>query len=134
MAGHDLEIVPPQLVALEIVLGVCVLPDYYRADVQREVLTVLGAGRTSEGRPQFFHPDNLTFGTSIYLSALLAAVQGVQGVRYVETKVFRRLGVPRSGGIEAGVLRFEALEIPRLDNDRNFPDRGTLTLEMEGGR
>jgi hypothetical protein len=134
MAGHDLEIAPPRFVALELVLAVCVLGDYYRSDVQREVLTVLGTGRTPEGQPRLFHPDNLTFGSPVYLSALLAAVQAVQGVRYVEPKVFRRLGEPRSDALEAGVLRFTPLEIPRLDNDRNFPDRGTLTLEMEGGR
>lgn len=134
MAGHDLEISPPRLVALKVGLDVCVLPDYYRADVQREVLTVLGTGRTPEGRPHFFHPDNFTFGTPVYLSAVLAAVQGVQGVRYVEPLVFRRLGEPRSGAVGAGVLRFSALEIPRLDNDANFPDRGTLTLKLEGGR
>ena len=134
MAGHDLEIAPPRFVALELELGVCVLPDYYRADVQLDVLTVLGTGRTLEGRPRLFHPDNLTFGRAVYLSAVLAAVQQVPGVRYVEAKLFRRLGEPRSDGTEAGVLHFTPLEIPRLDNDPNFPDRGTVTLKMDGGR
>ena len=134
MAGHDLEIAPPHFVALEIVLSVCALPDYYRSDVEREVLDVLGAGRGPDGRPRFFHPDNLTFGSPVYLSALLAAVQAVEGVRYVEPLTFQRLGVPASSGIDAGLLMFAPLEIPRLDNDPNFADRGTLQLETEGGR
>jgi hypothetical protein len=134
MAGHDLEISPPSQIALDIVLTVCVLPDYYRADVEADVLAVLGSGRTPDGKAQFFHPDNLTFGTPIYLSALLAAVQAIEGVRYVEPLTFQRLGVPSSSGIDAGVLTFAPLEIPRLDNDPNFADRGTLRLEMEGGR
>ena len=134
MAGHDVEIAPPSRIALDVVLSVCVLPDYYRADVAAGVLAVLGSGRTPEGTAQFFHPDNLTFGTPIHLSALLAAVQAVEGVRFVEPLTFRRLGVPASSGIDAGVLTFGPLEIPRLDNDPNFADRGTLRLEMEGGR
>ena len=134
MAGHDLEIAPPHLVALDVVLSVCVLPDYYRSDVEREVLARLGPGRRPDGVRGFFHPDNLTFGTPIYLSALLAAVQAVAGVRYVEPLTFQRLGDPASSGIGAGVLRFAELEVPQLDNDPNFSDRGTLRLEMEGGR
>jgi hypothetical protein len=134
MAGHDLEISPPQLVALEVALSVCVLGDYYRSDVERELLDVLGTGRDPDGRTCFFHPDNFTFGSPVYLSALLAAVQAVEGVRYVEALTFQRLGIPASSGIEPGVLAFTALEIPRLDNDPNFPDRGTLRLQMDGGR
>lgn len=134
MAGHDLEISPPSQVALEVVLSVCVLPDYYRADVEADVLAVLGSGRTPEGKAQFFHPDNFTFGTPVYLSALLAAVQAVEGVRNVEPVTFQRLGVPASSGLDTGVLTFAPLEIPRLDNDPNFAERGTLRLEMEGGR
>ncbi|MGY1829100.1 putative baseplate assembly protein [Geodermatophilus sp. SYSU D01180] len=134
MAGHDLEIAPPSQVALEVVVSVCVLPDYYRADVEQDVLAALGSGRTPEGTAQFFHPDNLTFGTPVFLSALLAAVQAVEGVRYAGPLTFQRLGVPASSGLESGVLTFAPLEIPRLDNDPNFADRGTLRLEMEGGR
>lgn len=134
MAGHDLEIIPPRLVALDLALTVCVLPDYYRSDVETDVLAVLGTGRNPNGTPQLFHPDVLTFGTPIHLSAVLAAVQAVEGVRYVEVTRFGRLGVPGSADLDAGVLTFAPLEIPRLDNDPNFADRGTVTLTMEGGR
>lgn len=134
MAGHDLEVTPPRLVALELSLRVCVLPDHHRSDVEGAVAAVLGRGRHPDGRPQFFHPDNLTFGTPVHLSAVLAAAQAVAGVHHVEALTFRRLGVPASSGLDAGVLTFSTLEIPRLDNDPNFADRGTLTLEMEGGR
>lgn len=134
MAGHDLEIVPPRQIALELALRVCVLPNYFRTDVEQRLKLVLGTGRLTDGTTGLFHPDNLTFGTSIYLSAVLAAVQAVEGVHYVEPLVFGRLGLPASSGIETGVLSFSALEIPRLDNDPSFADRGTLTLQMEGGR
>jgi hypothetical protein len=134
MAGHDLEIAPPRFIALEIGLSVCVLPDYYRSDVEADVLTVLGSGRRPDGPRSLFHPDNLTFGSPVYLSAVLAAVQAVEGVRYVEPLTFQRLGTPSSTGIDEGALTLAPLEVPRLDNDPNFPDRGTLRLTMEGGR
>ena len=62
------------------------------------------------------------------------AVQAVEGVRMVRATRFRRLGLPASSALGTGVLTFSDLEIPRLDNDPNFAERGTLTLEMEGGR
>jgi hypothetical protein len=134
MAGQDLEIDGPRFVALDVALRVCILPDHYRSDVAGEVLSVLGTGRNPQGRPQLFHPDRLTFGITVHLSVLLAVVQRVAGVRYVEPLVFRRRGDERSKAVEQGLLTFGRLEIPRLDNDPNFPDRGTLRLELEGGR
>lgn len=134
MAGHDLEISPPVPVALELALTVCVLPDYHRSDVELAIGQVLGRGRHPDGRPQFFHPDNLTFGTAVRLSAILAAVQAVPGVHHVTATTFQRLGLAASSALESGVLECAALEIPELDNDPNFAERGTLTLTLEGGR
>ncbi len=126
MAGHDLEIMPPRQIPLEVALRVCVLPEHYRSDVAAAVLAALVPG--------VFRPNALTFGTPVYLSAVLAAAQAVAGVRYVEPLIFERLGAPATSGLESGVLTFATLEIPRLDNDPNFADHGTLRLEMEGGR
>jgi hypothetical protein len=46
----------------------------------------------------------------------------------------RRLGEVDDSAIETGVLKLGPLEIARLDNDPNFPEHGTLTLKMAGGR
>ena len=37
-------------------------------------------------------------------------------------------------GAAAGCLRFARNEIPRLDDDRNYPDRGALALTLTGGK
>lgn len=134
MAGHDLEIDGPRFVALDLVLGVCTLPDYYRADVAQAVLARLGRGRLPGGQPAYFHPDSFTFGQSVSLSSVLAAAQGVAGVRLVEALVFRRRGESRSDALRLGEIRMGRLEIARLDNDPSFVERGTLELVMEGGR
>ena len=134
MAGHDLEIDGPRFVALQVRLRVCVLPDYYRGDVARAVREVLGRARGADGVAGLFHPDNFTFGQPVTLSAVLAAAQAVDGVHFVEPVTFRRLGDERSTSARLGEVAIGRLEIARLDNDPSFPERGTLTLEMEGGR
>ncbi|MET1052884.1 MAG: putative baseplate assembly protein [Mycetocola sp.] len=134
MAGHDLEVDGPRFVALDVKLRVCALPDYYRADVAQAVLARLGRGRLPDGRPAFFHPDNFTFGQPVTLSSLLAAAHAVDGVHFVEPLIFRRRGATRSNALRLAEVTVGRLEIARLDNDPNFAERGTLALEMEGGR
>lgn len=133
-AGYDLEIRPPLFVPLQIELEVCVLPEYFQADVQAAVLDALSSGNRMDGTPGFFAPNQFTFGQSLYLSRLYAAVQGVAGVRAVHAVMFKRLNQPDYGELANGYLSVGAFEIVRLDNDRSQPDNGILTLDMEGGK
>lgn len=134
MAGHDLEIDGPQFVSLEIDLHVCVGTDYFRSDVERELLAVLSNRDLPDGRRGLFHPDLWTFGQPVYLSALYGAAHLVTGVESVEVRTFQRQGVPESSALDSGRLDMAALEIPRLDNDRNFPEHGRLTITLGGGK
>jgi hypothetical protein len=134
LAGHDVEIDEPRLVPLEIVMKVHVHPGFLRSDVHAALLDVFGAGRRADGRLAMFHPDNLTFGQTVYLSPLYEAAASVEGVACVEVTRFQRRDAPGSEALAAGRIAFSRLEVPRLDNDPNFPDRGILRLELEGGR
>jgi predicted phage baseplate assembly protein len=134
MAGYDLEVDAPRFVALEIGLFVCAARDHFRSQVRLDVLRALGATRNPDGSTGFFHPDNLTFGTPVYLSAIYARVMSVEGVASVEARRFRRRGSTRTAALEDGVLTFGRLEIARLENDPSFPERGTLEIEMGGGK
>lgn len=134
MAGYDLEIDGPRFVPLEIGLFVCAAPDHFRSQVRQDVLRALGATRNPDGSTGFFHPDNLTFGTPVYLSAIYARVMAVEGVASVEARYFRRRGSTRTDALEDGVLKFGRLEIAQLENDPSFPERGTLSVEMGGGK
>ncbi|MGC5221177.1 putative baseplate assembly protein [Micromonospora sp. DT81.3] len=134
MAGHDLEIDGPRSVALNVVLRVCALPDYYRSDVAQAVLARLGRGLLEDGRPAFFHPDRFTFGQPVTLSSLLAAAHEVEGVHFVEPITFRRRGDLRSDALRVAEIAIGRLEIARLDNDPSLVENGTIELEMEGGR
>ena len=47
---------------------------------------------------------------------------------------FQPQGVMTNQHLDAGQMKLAQLQIARLDNDRNFPDHGRLTLLMEGGK
>jgi baseplate J-like protein len=134
MAGHDLEFNDPIHVSLEIGLHICVKPDYLRSDVRLGILEVLSNRDLPDGRRGLFHPDRLTFGQTVYLSPVLAAARQVAGVASVEARVFRRQGQRDPLPLIDGFMRLSRLEVPRLDNDPNFPERGLLLLQMLGGR
>jgi hypothetical protein len=134
MAGQDMEIYSPQFVHLEIEMQVSVKPVYFRNDVKEALLKLFSNLTLPDGRRGMFHPDNFTFGQSVYLSPIIAAAQSVPGVASVRITTFQRQGNPSSEALKGGELKLGSLEIARLDNDPNFPDRGVFTLNMEGGK
>ena len=134
MAGYDLEVDAARSVALDITLHLCVLPGYFRSEVLRAVQLELGAGVLPDGRLAVFHPDNFTFGQSVYLSRIVAAAQAVEGVEAVWVQKFERLGQPDTLPMESGVLPMGRLEIAQLANNPNFRERGRLTVEAGGGK
>ena len=70
----------------------------------------------------------------MFLSHVYAAAQAVTGVARAEVRRFRRRGEPRTDALQTGELTVGRLEIARLDDDPNHPDRGVLRLALEGGR
>jgi hypothetical protein len=134
MAGQDLEVDGPVPVALELALHVCVQPGHFRSDVKAALVQLLSKRTLPDGRRGVFHPDNFTFGSTLYLSTILAACQAVPGVESVDATVFRRRGAHGEAVPASGKLTFGWLEIPRLDNDPNFPERGLVTLALDGGK
>ncbi|MBX3630999.1 MAG: putative baseplate assembly protein [Nitrosomonas sp.] len=135
MAGYDLEIDGPRYVPLELGMTVCVKPDYFRVDVRAALMRVFSRGWLIDGARAVFHPDHFTFGQPVYLSMLYEAAQAVQGVASVVITTFRRLRVPPDPKpLDDGVLTIGRLEIARLDNDPNFPERGVLKLSIGGGK
>lgn len=134
MAGHDTEFNDPVYVSLEIDLLVCVLPDYFRADVRAGLLEALSNRVLEDGRRGLFHPDNLSFGQTVYLSQIYAAARQVAGVGSVNATLFQHQGVEDARYLDDGYMRLARLEIPRLDNDADFPEHGVLRLNLFGGK
>lgn len=126
MAGYDLDVAEPHHVPLRVELQICVGAEHSRSDVRNEVQRAVA---------RLFEPDRLTFGQPVYLSAIYAAAQGVPGVTSVLVVAFgRRDGRDGGRGLADGVLSMGPGEIARLDNDRNFPERGVVRVTAGGGR
>ncbi len=132
--GHDLSTAGARYVPLDVALQVCVLPHYLRAHVRAALSEVFSTRALAGGRRGLFHPDNLTFGGSVFLSQLVAAAQGVEGVESVRVTRLQRLFEGPKGELESGVLSIGPLEVARLDNDPNYPEHGQLVLDLRGGR
>ncbi len=133
MAGHDLQVDEPCFVSLEIAMRVCAKPGYVRADVKAALLAEFSNGILPDGRRGVFHPDNFSFGESVYLSRLYAAAQRVPGVASVHITKFQRQGRRDDKVLAEGRLELNRLEIARLDNDPNFVEHGVFALEVDGG-
>jgi hypothetical protein len=134
MAGHDLEVDGPRFVSLDIEMEVCVAGGYFRSDVEQELLRVFSARDLPDGRRGAFHPDNFTFGGTVYLSPLYLAAQQVAGVEWVQVTSFRRQSRPSdTEALDTGRLTLGRLEIARLDNDPSDPERGLFRLHLRGG-
>lgn len=134
MAGHDLRVNDPIYVSLEIDLLVCVDDAYFRSDVHSGLLDVLGSGRRGNGTLGLFHPDNFSFGQTVYLSPLYAAARSVPGVASVQVTRFHRQGQEDPKPLADSLLALGPLEIARLDNNPSFPEHGVLRLDLHGGK
>lgn len=131
--GHDLKVVLAQYVPLDIAITICVLPNFLRGHVKAALLDLFSNRVLPGGRKGFFHPDNLTFGTGIALSKLVAVAAAVPGVQSVKVTCLKRLFEP-TDYVQQEFLSIGPHEIAQLDNDPSFPEHGKLTLNMEGGR
>lgn len=134
MAGHDLEVENPVYVSIDLTLTVCVRPEYVSDHVKDALLQRFGNSILPDGRMGMFHPDHLTFGQTIYPSAIYEAALSVEGVESVQIDKFQRQDKAGIVVLKDRNIAFERTEIPRLDNDPNFPDRGILLINPIGGR
>jgi hypothetical protein len=114
-------------------LHACLEHDAPRAPIQAALRDAFGRGARADGGRGFFHPDNFSFGQPLYASAVIAAAMRIPGLRAVRLTALHPVGRLPGGELEAGVLKAAPLEIIRLDNDPSMPERGVLTLDLEGG-
>jgi hypothetical protein len=140
LAGYDLEIQPPKFTPLDIAMSVCVSAGFYRSAVKSALLDAFSNRVLADGSLGFFHPDRYTFGTTVYLSQVVATAMRVPGVAWVDTgdlpprpNHFKRWGEVSHGETALGRIDMDNAEIARLDNDRNHPENGKIDFFMEGG-
>lgn len=131
LAGYDLEVTGATYVPVDLIVNFCVKAGFRPIDVQQSIERAL---RT------FFDPDNFSFGDSIYVSRLLAAIMTAPGVESARITRLARLhsAHPETEtqiNLAKGFFGVGPNDIVRLDNDRNFPENGVWavqTLEVNG--
>lgn len=114
-------------------MDICVQSNYSRSDVKKVLLEILSNRVRFDGSKGLFHPDNFTFGQTVYLSKIYSAIQKVPGVLSVTMNKFQPLGNNSSQALESGKLLMGRTEIARLDNDPSALENGILTINMSGG-
>jgi hypothetical protein len=138
LAGYDLEVIGAIYLPIDLTIEFCVAPGSRAADVHQALLQVLSNADLPDGRQGFFHPDNFSFGDNLYVSQIYAAVMSVPGIESAQITRLARLHAAQpedetSNNLRQGFLAVGTDQIIRLDNDRNFPENGVLTIRPRGG-
>jgi hypothetical protein len=133
LAGYDLEIDGPRYIPIDIALNIFAAPDYLHSNIKEGLLETFSNRDLPDGRRGFFHPDNFTFGTPVYLSQVIAAAMEVPGVAWVKPTRFQRWGQETHGELDDSRITFDRFEIARLDNDPNEPENGKIEFDVRGG-
>jgi hypothetical protein len=133
-AGREVVVRDPIFANIDLKIHVCVEPFAFDAQVKDRVLEALFGKRGPRPKKGFFDPDNFTFGTPLLRSNLEAAIQNVEGVRAVLGPILiRRRNVGDFVELGGGAFTVGNNEVIRLQNDPEFPERGTVDLQLEGG-
>lgn len=130
--GREVIVVPPRYVNLDLIISVCLARTAFAGQVEPRVHTAL-FGDVSGVVPGFFSPDRFTFGTPLSRPALEAAIARVAGVEAVVDIQLRIHGVTDFAPFTDFTFDVADDELIRLENSRQFPERGSLQLFMVGG-
>jgi hypothetical protein len=138
LGGYDVAITSPVYVPIELDVQFSALPGSQQADVELALIQALSNAVLPGGAKGFFHPDNFTFGGSVLVSRLFAAMLAVPGVKNAQIVNLSRLHAAQpaaetASNLAQGFLSVGRNQIVRLDNDRNFPQNGTLSVQPSGG-
>lgn len=133
LAGYDLDVQAAIYVPLEIDIRLCIGNGHFRGDVLAEAQRQLSNRAFADGSAGFFYPLRFGFGSGVYLSQLYAVVGEIEGINSAEITLFKRFWEAPADELERGVIALGPFEIPRLDNDPNFPENGVLRLSALGG-
>lgn len=134
IAGFDLHLQAAVYLPLEIDIEICVATGHFKGDVLSAVSERLSNRRLGDGTLGFFHRLGFSFGQPLYLSALYAAIEALDGVESARVNRFKRYWERDTGeALARGVINMGPGEILRLDNDPSQPEWGVLRLSAVGG-
>lgn len=134
MAGYESYAPAPRYVSLDLYVRVCAQPDAFRGDIEAAILKALSSRKFADGTTGFFFADRFSFGTPLERSELEAAVQTAGGVAGVTSIEYRQRGVTPVPVAMGDTVSVGPDQIIRVDNDSSRPERGSLHVEVDGGK
>ncbi len=123
----------PRFVSIDLEIDICVKSDAWRDDVERRVIASLAPAGRSRDSTGFFFADRFSFGMPLYRARLEEAIAAIPGVKGVLDIRYRRRAALKSFAPLPAILTVGTGEILRIDNDSDWPERGTITILTEGG-
>lgn len=126
--GRDVRVADPVYADLDFEITVCADQSRERSDVARRIRDQLSA--KSGG---FFDPNQRSFGDGVERARLEAAIHDAGGVRAVESIRLRRRGWFDWREMSHRYRPEGGAEIIRVETNPDRPDRGSVSLLMEGG-
>jgi hypothetical protein len=126
-AGREVKVLDPEYIQLDLEIHVCVAPDAYAGEVEKAVLAALF---DDQG---FFDPDHFSFGTPLSRAALMAAIQAVPGVKAVQEIYVEWRGHFEQKLFKDFILPVGRNQVIQIANNPLLPERGAVTLVLEGG-
>ena len=133
MMGHEVEIVPPEFVPLDIALQIDINPRYLRSTIKTALTELFSNRLLPNGIRGFFHPDCYTFGQPLYLSDIIAKAADVNGVVAVAAKRFKIKESEDFTTLQNAQIIVNRFSIVRCDNDPHNNDNGIIRFELAGG-
>ncbi|VAW71876.1 hypothetical protein MNBD_GAMMA10-3139, partial [hydrothermal vent metagenome] len=152
LIGEDLEIRVAQFVPLDIELALCAHPDFWLQDLDFELMQAFSDSYSADGRRGFFHPDNWTFGQTLYASELIGRALSIKGIERVTRISIRRwfVGSGESASVvlinpddinpddinreQTNKFPVKDSEIIQLENNPDHLERGRIQFNLSGGR
>jgi hypothetical protein len=134
LAGYESYAPAPNYIAIDLRITVCAFSGAFRGDVEAAIVSALSTKQFPDGTTGFFFSDRFTFGTPLERSSLEAAIQSAYGVAGVVAIEYRERGVTPDWSCLPEEIKVGENQILRMDNDPNHPNRGTLQVNVEGGK
>lgn len=127
-AGRGLRVLPPTYVGIDVALKVQLDTAALRSAALQALRTALLTGPDA-----VFAPGRFTFAEPVWLSQVVAAAAGVEGVVWVQPTRFARWSPFGDSGDLPDELVMAAHEVAQLKDVADEPWNGTLALELLGG-
>lgn len=129
MVGQEVVLEEAVEVGIVMSLSIRVDEDYFQSEIRQAVGKALGTGPHG-----FFKPGRLRFGEDLWASDLYQVLMALDGVENVCLNRFKRLGDRFADQAATGHIVLDGLEVAICDNDQANPERGYITLTLQGGK